>query len=224
MNILFVECSGQSIDLELGSFSMSKFEYNESYYTNLLHMYAGTASLIAGVRWDFVKEVDAKRILDYGCGLNFMTIFAPAGTDIDSYDIGHIGNYPYPQTGIRWDRYDLIFFHDVLEHVDWTNEPDVRMEEMFQKTQWISVTVPILPDDVPLKKWKHYKPGEHLTYFSEKSLDEFFWERGFEKVKSGYPECPPRRDILSVLYKEKGETSSDESTELEVKLSWNGEK
>lgn len=188
---------------------MKEFDYDSDYYENLLHMYAGSAKEIAQVRWGWVSEVCATTILDYGAGLNFITIFAPAGTDIDSFDIGHIDDNPYPQTGIRHEHYDLIFFNDVVEHVDWDNAPDLRMEEMFSRTDWISVSIPILPDGLPLKEWKHYKPGEHLIYFSEESLDEFFKERGFEKVKSGHPECPPRADVLSVLYRHIGLAGQD---------------
>lgn len=177
------------------------FNYDAEYYENMLHMYSGTAGQIARVRWDFVKETGAQVILDFGCGLNFMTIFAPDGTDMDSYDIGHIEDVLYPQTGIRRAHYDLILLHDVLEHVDWGDAPDKKMEGMLQRTQWVSVTVPVMPDGELLEEWKHYKPGEHLIYFTEESLDQFFVERGFMKVKSGYPECPPRVDILSALYK-----------------------
>lgn len=180
---------------------MQEFDYNTKYYEGLLENCAGTAKQIADVRWKFVEEVDAKTILDYGCGCNFLTIFAPDGTDVDSYDVGHIGDSSYPQSGINKDHYDLIFFNDVLEHVDWANVPDTMIEDMIRRTNWVAVAVPMLPDNVPLIEWKHFKPGEHLTYFTEESLDEFFAARGFIKVKSGYPECPPREDILSVLYK-----------------------
>lgn len=180
---------------------MKEFDYDSAYLENMLHMYSGSAEQIAQIRWNFVKEAGARTVLDYGCGCNFMTIFAPDSTDVDSYDIGHIDDNAYPQTGIKRDHYDLILFHDVLEHVDWEGDPDSMMEEMIQRVQWASVTVPALPDGEPMEGWKHYKPGEHLTYFTEETLDEFFGERGFVKVKSGYPECPPRVDILSALYR-----------------------
>lgn len=194
---------------------MVDFNYGTVYYEGLLENCAGTAKLIADVRWEFVKETNAKAVLDYGCGCNFMTIFAPDGVDVDSYDIGHIGDSPYPQSGINREYYDLVFFNDVLEHVDWANAPDTMIERAICRTEWVAVAVPILPSDVPLVGWKHHKPLEHLTCFTEESLDEFFVARGFVKVKSGYPECPPRQDILSVLYKKDTEplqTSHKSST------------
>lgn len=185
-----------------------RFDYDSDYYENMLHMYAGSAESIFKVRWEFVATAEAQVVLDYGCGCNFLTIFQPHGVDVDSYDIGYIEpGTGYPQTGVRRDRYDLVCFFDVLEHVDWDNMPDAMIEEALQKTDWVVVSVPIRPDGQPLEGWKHYKPGEHLTYFTVESLDAFFAARGFEKIKSGYPECPPRVDILSVLYARKGSGS-----------------
>lgn len=178
-----------------------KFDYGSDYYENMLHMYSGSAKNIFKVRWDFVADANAQTVLDYGCGCNFLTIFQPHGVDVDSYDIGYIDEgVTYPQTGITRNCYDLVCFFDVLEHVDWENDPDRSIEDAIKKADWIAVSLPILPNGKPLVTWKHNKPGEHLTYFTTESLAEFFTQRGFKKVKSGSPECPPRIDILSVLY------------------------
>lgn len=180
-----------------------RFNYDSDYYENMLHMYSGSAANIFQIRWEFVKMTGAQTVLDYGCGCNFLTIFQPhgIGIDVDSYDIGHIEpGVGYPQTGIKRDSYDLVCLFDVIEHVDWENTPDTLMDATIQKAKWVAVSVPIKPGELPFEEWKHYKPGEHLIYFTEESLDEFFRVRGFEKVKSGYPECPPRIDILTALY------------------------
>jgi len=177
------------------------FEYDLAYYENLLEMYAKTAVRINAIRWDFVKDVNPRLVLDYGSGCGFFTLYAPEGITVDSYDIGTFNGCPYPQTGMRHDRYDLVCFWDVLEHVDWKNTPDEKIEETLQKTDWVAATVPILYNGQPLEGWKHNKPGEHPTVFTEESLDKFFRERGFERVKSNTLECPPREDILSVMYR-----------------------
>jgi len=178
------------------------FDYGFAYYENMLHMNSGSAKNIFKIRWNFVEEVAAQTVLDYGCGCNFLSVFQPHGVDVDSFDIGHIDEgVLYPQTGIIRDEYDLVCFFDVLEHVDWENDPDESMEEAIRKATWVVLSIPMRPENKPMETWKHYKPREHLTYFTAESLDAFFEARGFEKVKSGYPECPPRVDILSVLYK-----------------------
>ena len=127
-------------------------------------MNSGSAKNIFKIRWDFVEEVDAQTVLDYGCGCNFLSVFQPHGVDVDSFDIGHIDEgVLYPQTGIIRDEYDLVCFFDVLEHVDWENDPDKLMEEAIRKATWVVLSIPMRPENKPMETWKHYKPREHLT-------------------------------------------------------------
>lgn len=38
------------------------------------------------------------------------------------------------------------------------------------------------------RQWRHFKPGEHLHYFSLSSLSRLFGDRGYEMVAWGFPE------------------------------------
>lgn len=174
------------------------FQYNKEYWNLMKKLNIDTGKIINGVRWNFVKEFKPKVVLDYGAGLNLLKKYAPNGTIVDSFDIG---NFPIKYTGIRHKKYDLIFFCDVLEHI-----PDFRiLDEVFNKTKYVFVSVPILPVGKKLDGWKHFKydTKEHLHYFTKESLDLFFEARGFKLVKSGYPEvdCELRSDIYSAIYK-----------------------
>ena len=176
-------------------------KYDSDYFENMLHMYAGSAASVAKTRWAFILEhVDAKTVLDFGCGLNFLTIYAPDDTNVDSFDIGHIDNSPYPQTGIRHFNYDVVCFFDVLEHADWAHGGDEGMEEAITLATHVCVSIPMLPPGAFLEEWKHHKPGEHLTYFTKESLIEFFKCRGFKLIADGTPECPPRSDIWTAMF------------------------
>jgi len=167
-------------------------EYDLEYYERTLLLNSSTAEKISNIRWDWVKCADAKTALDYGSGVGWFRAFRPPGTEVDTCDIGVA-----PQTGITRDEYDLITLWDVLEHV---LELGV-IKVLLQQVKWAAVTVPVLPDGKYLHKWKHYKPGEHIRYYTEESLVYFFNNSGFELVKSGYPECPPREDIFSALFR-----------------------
>jgi len=183
---------------------MSEFEgYNTQYYENLLEMYAGSMEEISRRRWEFIDHIKAKLVLDYGCGNNAFTLYKPDNVIVDSYDVGTIGSAPYPQTGIRHDRYDLICLWDVLEHVDWARSPDADMLDAITKADAVAVTVPILPVDTPLETWKHYKPGEHLSYFKVGGIIDLVENLGFIIQLHGQPECPPRKDIHSFLFRRK---------------------
>jgi len=189
------------------SFSRMPIPNTFGYYIYMLERNLPYAQFINDIRWNWVKEVDPKLVLDYGSGCGFLTLFSPPHVIVDSYDIGTVwGKHRYPQTGIRHDEYDLIFFNDVLEHVDWINDgmSDEAINEIITRTEHVSVSIPIYDKDPALlTTWKHYKPGEHLTIFTQDGLDYFFESRGFKELKRGTPECPPREDIVSVLYKRK---------------------
>lgn len=165
--------------------------YDLAYYEGMLRDYSKTAEDICKIRWNFVAEIRPRIVLDYGCGIGWFRAFRPDGVVVDSFDIAD-----YPQTGIRRIDYDLICFWDVLEHL-----PNFEViADLLANANYVAVTVPIKPKNVALEKWKHFKPGEHLHYFTEKDLDSFFKEYNYKKLKRGYPECPPRQDILSALY------------------------
>jgi len=167
-------------------------KYDLDYYERTLYLNSTTAEKISNIRWQFVKSVRAKTVVDFGAGVPWFRVFRPPNVDVDTYDVGVA-----PQTGIRRSEYDLITFWDVLEHLKDMNLANF----VLQHSKWAAVTVPVLPDGVFLHKWKHYKPGEHVTIFTEASIDEFFIKRGFKLVKKGTPECPPRSDIGSFLFK-----------------------
>lgn len=167
-------------------------EYNADYYYNLLRMYTNTAEEINSARWDFVSACNPLSVLDYGSGVGWFKAYAPSHIQVDTYDVG-----PYTQTGITLDRYDLICFWDVLEHI----EGFEVIEDLLRTCRNVALTVPIKPDKVQLREWKHFKPREHLHYFTDNALDDFFSVYGLERIKGAYVECPPRQDVESILYK-----------------------
>jgi len=167
-------------------------KYDEDYYYNLLKMQSEHAEHISEIRWKFVKECRVRYVLDYGSGVGFFKAFAPPQVYVDTYDIG-----PYVTTGINRDVYDLVCLWDVLEHI---SHIDDQMSNLFGKTRHVALTIPMLPKKKDMKIWKHFKPAEHLHFFDDKTLDALFDRYGFERIKSGYPECPPREDVESILY------------------------
>lgn len=168
-------------------------KYDKAYYYYLLRKQSEHAKKISEVRWKFVKNCNASYILDYGSGVGFFKAFAPPQVHVDTYDIG-----PYVMTGINRDVYDLICLWDVLEHIP---HIDDRMSGLFNKAKYIALAVPMLPKGKELRTWKHFWPREHLHHFNDETLDALFLKYGFEREKSGYPECPPREEVESILYR-----------------------
>jgi len=182
----------------------TKFEYGKSYLLKMLRQNSGSAKEINTKRWDFIKEIcpEVKTVLDYGCGCNYLSAFAPEDVEVDSYDIGEYCGVHYPQTGITRDNYEVACFFDSLEHVDWKESLDSKMLYVVGISDYVIVSVPILPPGKSLDEtWRHYKPTEHLTYFTESTLEKFFNDLGFELVTMNAIECPPRCDITTFAFK-----------------------
>ena len=166
--------------------------YNLDYYENMLRMYSATSEHITKIRWNFVAETKAKYALDFGCGCGWFRAFRPGSIEVDSFDVASV-----PQTGILRKNYDLVCMWDVLEHIE--NYTHI-LAVLAQKTRYIALTVPIIPEGTKIEKWRHFKPYEHCSYFICSELDALFQSIGFFIVKKGQPECPPRKDIWSFLY------------------------
>lgn len=167
-------------------------DYDLRYYEKMLREYSGSAEKICKIRWDWIKETNAKTILDYGSGVGWFRAWRPDGVEVESYDIGR----PFPYTGITKSRYDLICMWDVLEHMEIP-----KLREVLSMTDWFAGTIPIRPPGTPLVTWKHYKPGEHIWHFLMPDFNLMINGLDFVIARAGYPECPPRQDILSFLAK-----------------------
>lgn len=117
------------------------------------------------------------RILDIGYGDGeFIRQASRAGFFTMGYD-AHGDDIGVPvvkelQLGV----FDIVTMFDSFEHMADLNEPFKAAPSMFV------VTVPWLPEgvtDESIKSWRHYKPNEHLHYFTEKSLRAVFSRHGY---------------------------------------------
>jgi len=177
--------------------------YNIDYYELMLRLYAKSGEEIAKIRWKFINDLIKYpcRILDYGSGVGFFRAWRPDIDNmvVDSYDIGD-----YPQTGLPTipfnTHYDIVCFWDVLEHLHSFDE----ILPILNNTDFVALTVPIKPDNIQWHDYKHFKPGEHLNYFTDESLKEVFKQYGFEFSFTAMPECPPREFIHSYIFKKIG--------------------
>lgn len=165
--------------------------YDLTYYEKMLRANSKSAERISTVRWNFINPLNPKYVLDYGSGVGWFRAYRPKNVEVDTYDIGN-----FPQTGIRQKFYSVVCFWDVLEHLHSLGD----IEDILNMTNYIALSVPIKPEACPLKTWKHFKPGEHLHYFTESSLNDVFESYNFKMLIKATPECPPREDILSLIY------------------------
>jgi hypothetical protein len=172
--------------------------YDCEYYYNLLKIHTHTAKEISAIRWEFVSqlmpELQSRHpvVLDYGSGVGWFKAFAPATIkEVDTYDI-----MPVPQTGIRHVHYDIVTLWDVLEHI-----PDFSdIAPILEKSDFCAITLPIKPEGMSWKDYKHFKISEHIHHYTSDLLEAMFEYYGFKLKIKGTPECPPREFIESFIF------------------------
>ena len=190
-----------------------------AYDADYAHQYDNRpVKAMSDLRWDFIQSVlrlpMGSRILDVGYGNGaFLKRARDAGMEIYGIDL-HSEDFGIPVVNFGTKlTFDLICFFDSLEHF-----PDFN-DILKLSAHSVIVSIPDAPDfllQTP-RSWRHFKPGEHLHYFSRASLDTFMRDWGFdEKLADGHPEDLIRgrlsingteyNNIYTAIY---GSTSSD---------------
>lgn len=162
-----------------------------SYDANYAHQYdSRPVRAMSELRWKFISAAvnlaPGSRILDVGYGNGaFLKHARAVGMEIYGIDL-HTEDFGVPVVDFNTTlHFDLLCFFDSLEHF-----PDFSAVRRLRSRN-VVVSIPNAPEcllDTP-KHWRHFKPGEHLHYFSHKSLGIFLQSWGFpKKLVDGYPE------------------------------------
>ena len=201
-------CQGACVDHEVHNLSSCRvcrhtfqtdLRVTVSYDATYAHQYdLRPVREMSELRWRFIQSrlnlAAGSRVLDVGYGNGAFLKRAQAaemsifGIDLHSEDFGiPVVSFDTPQD------YDLACFFDSLEHFP-------NFAPIFQlNTRNVVVSIPNTPDFMLTtpRRWRHFKPGEHLHYFSRSSLDDFMRNWGFSKLLAeGYPEDDLRGKLV----------------------------
>ena len=171
-------------------------------YSRLSH--TRTGEILQALRHSFIKD-HIKRptptLLDFGCGYgNFIDTCNSNGIRASGFDINPYSNFCVIETLLK--SYDAVTFWDSLEHL---RDPLTVIKRF--NTDWVFISTPSLDDLhgglIRIPKWNHYKPGEHVHYFSLKSLTALLIGCGYEIISHNYKESNYRkaggdRNILTI--------------------------
>lgn len=145
-----------------------------SYDRNYLRTYETyPTSTMSHLRLGFLKAfVGGGRLLDIGYGTgDFVKLASSAGFDAFGSD-RHGVDFGIREVSLADDRseWDVVTLFDSLEHFD-----DLTvLRQLFDRARFVLISTPFRPETFPMhKSWRHYKPGEHLHYFSPTSLQRF---------------------------------------------------
>lgn len=86
---------------------------------------------------------------------------------------------------------DCISCWDSLEHIC---HPEALINQV---NQWVFVSLPIFENPNTITQSKHYRPGEHIWYWSDFGLTKWFKELGFQLVEKNNMETDLGREAIS---------------------------
>lgn len=144
-----------------------------------------TTPLISHLRLGLLMSYGQRgRLLDVGYGNgDFVHTASRAGFEAFGNDV-HGGGEFYGVKEVSLDgglQWDYLTFFDSLEHFEGLEE----IRELGKRAKWIIVSTPKRPirfPDIFDLSWKHYRPGEHLHYFSVGSLNKLFRDHDLVNV------------------------------------------
>lgn len=142
------------------------FDYMSSY---LQKPEIAMSHLRTGFLKGFVRQ---GKLLDVGYGTGaFVRTASTAGFEAYGCDVHGVDRGIQEKPLVSEDEWDAVTFFDSLEHF-----PDLEViRQLSRRAKVIVVSLPKTPRFFPeCKKWRHYKPGEHLHYFTEGSLKRLF--------------------------------------------------
>lgn len=154
---------------------------------------------------DFRAAIVNKYTLDValdigiGSGTFLKTRKNSCGYDVNPYSIRLL-----QQAGLYYDPYEAtmqgikaVTFWDSLEHID---SPEVLLNRILEKT-YVFVSLPIFRDKEHILKSKHFKPNEHIHYFTESGFERFMTSLGFNLIEKTDDESKiGREDILTFVF------------------------
>ena len=135
---------------------------------------------------------DGDKVLDVGCGVgNFTKLVKKIypnceiwGTDIsdvvieankkEDSDIKYFYQQIGHQTQLPDNYFDVIFCGETIEHLD---NPQILFKDAYRMLKISGKLITTTPSD------DHIKSNEHVWFFEQEDIIQFFKDNGFEKVK-----------------------------------------
>lgn len=114
-------------------------------------------------------------VVDIGIGGGAFMIAAseadlsPKGSDINTFALSWLGRRNELWTG---DDVEAMTFWDSIEHIE-------NPTQLLSRTQWAFISTPIYDNEVAVRASKHFKPGEHIHYWSHAGLIMYMLAQGF---------------------------------------------
>lgn len=188
-------------ELGLGYYPVTETPYDGAYWDKYRAMdrtHIGdklTAARLALVRY-YAGNIEPARMVDVGVGGGrFVEDMGCKGFDVNPEAVNWLARHdrladPYHA------KFDVACFWDSLEHI---HDPSPLLANI---KRFAFVSCPIFDGAAHARRSKHYRPTEHVWYFTKRGLQTFMGELGFELVVSNTMEqSAGREDIGTFVFR-----------------------
>lgn len=179
--------------------------YGDDYFAEYVERAGNEVSdALMDARCDLVARHHDGIVVDVGVGAGaFVDRRSERGQATFGHDVNPAAIHWLIERGLWWDVWETpapaATFWDVLEHFEDPSSVLARVDGL------AFVSIPIFRDLAHALSSKHYKPGEHVWYFTERGLIEFFGACGFELIEAcRVEEVLGREDIGSFAFRRVG--------------------
>lgn len=194
-------CLLWSDKLGMGWHSAEPMTYGGDYFASYVERdNTGIGVALTAARCLLVTSHWSGEIVDIGIGGGaFVREMQAAGVSCYGFDVSGAAVSWLRQGGAFLDPYsrvvDAISCWDSLEHIP---DPGALLAQV---RRWVFLSMPIYADMADCLASKHYKPGEHLWYFTHHGLVAYFERHGFRLVEHNNVETLiGRESIISYAF------------------------
>lgn len=136
------------------------------------------------------------KVIDWGAGSGaFMKVAREAGYEVKGYDVNHHVHLRLNNEGAYAAdpyQFDAVCLWDTIEHMD-TPEQVLRP---IKKGSFIFVSVPIFNALSEIRASKHYRPREHLYYWTDQGFVDWMALWGFRLLERSDHEVSAGRESI----------------------------
>ncbi len=179
-----------------------RVDYDEAYFVKVCAYEAGDVSRAVNLgRCELLCRhlPSGARVLDWGAGSGaFMRAARACGFRVAGFDV-------IDET-VRWlkatgsysedpSAFEALTLWDVLEHL----EDPAELLAQVTPGQRVFVSIPVFSDLRCIRESRHYRPGEHLYYWTSAGFVAWMLSRGFELLEKSDHEVSAGRDSIGAF-------------------------
>jgi 2-polyprenyl-3-methyl-5-hydroxy-6-metoxy-1,4-benzoquinol methylase len=192
-------CEGVAYQADM---SAGRVPYDANYLAKI-DAYEGTAiaqAVNAGRCALLARHLDAgASVLDIGAGSGaFVRCARSWGFEAHGFDVILQAADRLRAAGLYAEGaqvFDALTLWDVLEHI----EDPQNMFDDFRKCSRLFVSLPVFTDLTKIRESRHYRPGEHLYYWTAEGFVALMASRGFRLLEQSSHETDAGRDSIGAF-------------------------